>query len=108
MADKWKEEMDDQQRDHFADLLENLKPEERNTLGSLPNNSNDAPVFKDNERSSDVERNTFVHGFSNYQKRDNDEQPLRMKQDYGTELTKEVEDDFNMNEPKMFNPTIIQ
>jgi len=56
--------------------MENLKPEERHTLGSLPNNSNDAPVFKDNEEPSDVGRNTFVHGFSNYQKRDNEEQTL--------------------------------
>jgi len=31
-----------------------------------------------------------------------------MKQEYGAELSKGVDEDFNNDEPKMFNPTIIQ
>ena len=66
--DKWQTEMDNQQIDHFAQLMDNLKPDERETLGSLPNNSNDKPVFNE-EQDTNVERGTFVHGFSDYQTR---------------------------------------
>ena len=67
-------------------------------LQSLPNSSNDAPVFKDNQTDT-VGRGTFVHGFSAYEKRDR-------KCSDNDQL---ISDDFRMaEEPKLFNPTIIQ
>ena len=84
--------------------MENLKPEEQHELASLPNNSNDAPPFKDNEDEGEVKRGTFVHGFSSYQKRER-------KSSEAEQFEMKGEDDFTqptLDEPKMFNPTIIQ
>lgn len=57
--------MDDQQIDHFASLLENLKPEEECPLKSLPN-SNDNAFKEENEDADLTERGTMVHGFNSY------------------------------------------
>ena len=50
--------------------MDNLKPDERGELESLPNNSNDKPVFNEEQDHSNVERSAFVHGFSDYRQRD--------------------------------------
>ena len=55
--------MDDQQIDHFAELMNNLKPSEQRPLESLANSAEDG---QGTDKLSNVERSTFVHGFSEY------------------------------------------
>ena len=64
-------------------------------MESLANSAEDGQGM---DKESNVERSTFVHGFSQYQPRFGE--PMGgMNQD---------PDDYSIAQPKVFNPTIIQ
>ena len=91
---EWQEEMDNQQIDHFAELMNNLKPQTQRPMESLANSAEDGQGM---DKESNVRRDTFVHGFSEYQQR------------YAEPIGMPAEpDDYTFAQPKVFNPTIIQ